>query len=170
MDQTVFNDVAQRDFDVDGLHLHIDWFRMTHLGVSVKYTLSVPGAVGNDRDVMAIYSAFLEKDWRFGTVDGKALGYSLGSSGSAGLDRPDGQGPVYHCSFSDSVILPLKTPGPIIFAPVILEDDAEGRQRPARYDMDHAIVLTPVFSQAVADRDAEVTPKPTLEPGEDISR
>ena len=170
LDQTVFNDVAQRDFDVDGLHLHIDRFRMTHLGISVEYTLSLPGAAGNDRDVMAIYNAFLEKDWRYGTVDGRALGYSLGSSCSAGLDLPYGQSPVYHCSFSDSVILPLKTPGPIIFAPVILEDDAEGRQRPARYDMDHAIVLTPVFSQAIADRDAEVTPKPTLEPGEDISR
>ena len=170
LDQTLFNDVAEHDFDVDGLHLHIDDFRMTHLGITVKYTLSLPGGARHDRDDMAAFNDFLDKQWRFGTVDGKALGYSLGGNGSAGLDRLDSQSPVYHCSWSDSVILSLKDFDQIVFAPVTIEDDAEGRQLPAVYDMAHAIRLTPVFSQSIAEREAKTTPEPTLEPGEDISR
>ena len=164
--QVLYNDVAERDFDVDGVHLHVDRFRMTHLGASIDYTLSVPGAAPDDREAMRKLNAALEHNWHFGTVDGKPLGYSLGGSGGAGLSPMEDGTPAYRAHWEDGVILPLEGLDALIFAPVTYGDDADGHQLPPGYDMTRAIRLTPVYSEAVAAAEAAATPEPTLTPEE----
>ena len=152
--EVIYNDVAEHDFDVDGLHLHIDDFRMTHLGASIDYTVSLNGATGFD--------GILDADWRFGAPDGRPLGYSMGGTGGASMETQEDGNRVYHCSWRENAILPLKDLDQIIFAPVRYDEDGQ-----MRYDMTRAITLTLVY-------DPDITPEPapvsTLEPGEDISR
>lgn len=161
--QALYNDVAEHDFDVDGVHLHVDSFRLTHLGARIEYTLSVPGRGLDDREAMRKLNDLLELHWNFGTVDGRPLGYSLGGSGSGGLDDAGGTA-SYRMSWEDSAILPLDGLEQIVFAPVTYRyDDANGSQQPPEYDMERAITLTPVF-----DPDAPA-PEPTLTPEEETA-
>lgn len=163
-EQTLFNDVAEHDFDVDGLHLHIDSFRMTHLGVRIVYTASVPGASGEDRQAVDRLNDFVDANWHFGALDGKTLGYSLGGSGGGGWSPLKDGTPAYRLSWSESVILPLDGLERIAFAPVTWRNDAQGNQLPPAYDMERAILLTPVYSESVARAEAAATPAPTPDP------
>lgn len=167
LEQAVYNDLKARDFEVDGCRVHVDAFTMTHLGVEIEYTLAIPGATRDDRDAMKRYEAILDKQWRFSAVDGTPLGYSLGGSGGAGLETLDDGTAVYHCSWRESLILPLSDIDEIIFAPVAYSDDAEGNQLPPEYDMDRALALTPVYDPDIV---ATETQAPIIEPGENISK
>lgn len=149
LEQTVYNDVAERDFDVDGVHLHVDDFRMTHLGISIKYTLSVPGQTEPDAAKQVSLNRFLGCEWGFGTTGGSTLGYSLGGSGGASRALTYDGSQVWHCGWSDSLILSLKDLDQIIFAPLVYEDDENGNQLPPVYDMERAITLKPIHGQAV---------------------
>lgn len=123
LSQTVYNDVIEHDFDVDGMHLHVDAFRMTHLGITIEYTLST--------------GDFPDENWGFCTPEGAPLGHSLGSTGSGALERLADGSAVCHCSCRDSLLLPLNGLGQIAFAP-------EG-------DVARGILLTPTFDPGVVD-------------------
>ena len=162
LDQTLYNDVAERDFDVDGVRLHVDRFRMTHLGARIEYTLSVPGSGLDDREAMGKLNALLEARWSFGTPDGHPLGWSLGGSGSGGLDA-SGDTVRYRMVWEDSAILPLADLDRILYAPVTYQNDADGNQMPPEYDMARAITLTPTYNP-----DAPA-PEPALSPEEETA-
>ena len=164
LEQVLYNDVAERDFDVDGLHIHIDSFRMTHLGVRIVYTASVPGASGEDRQAIDRLNDFVDSHWHFGAPDGGALGYSLGGSGGGGWSPLADGTPAYRLSCTENVILPLTGLEQIAFAPLTWRDDAQGNPLPPEYDMDRAILLTPVYSEDVARAEAAATPAPTPDP------
>ena len=164
LSQALYNDVAEHDFDVDGVHVHIDSFRMTHLGVRIVYTASVPGASGEDRQAMDRLNDFVDGHWHFCTPDGKAPGYSLGGSGSGGWSPLADWTPAYRMSWAEDVVLPLEGLDALLFAPVTWRDDDEGNQLPPAYDMDRAITLTPTYSEAVAQAEADATPEPTRDP------
>ena len=152
--EVVYNDVAEHDFEVGECRIHVDAFRMTHLGASIEYTVSAANTAG--------LGDTLNEDWRFGTLDGKPLGYSMGGNGGASMEERDDGTTVYHCSWRENAFLPLRDMESILFAPVSYDDDGQ-----MRYDMTRAVTLTPIY-------DPDITPEPapvsTLEPGEDISR
>ena len=152
--EVVFNDVAEHDFDVEDRHIHVNAFRMTHLGASIEYTVSAADAAGLD--------GLPDEDWRFGTPDGKALGFSMGGSGGASMEKRDDGTAVYHCSWREHAFLPLKDTETILFAPVSDDDDGQ-----MQYDATRAVTLTPVYNPDITPEPAPVS---TLEPGEDISR
>lgn len=163
-EQVLYNDVAERDFDVDGVHLHVDSFRMTHLGASIRYTASVPGASGEDAAAIQRLNDFVDAHWRFGTPDGKTLGYSLGGGGGGGWAPLADGTPAYSLSWTEDVVLPLTGLEQIAFAPVVWRDDAQGNQLPPEPDMDRAVVLTPMYSEEIAKAEAQATPQPTRDP------
>ena len=167
MPQALYNDVAEHDFDVGGLHLHVDSFRMTHLGVSLRYTVSVPDAAAGDRAAIDRLNSFVDSCWRFGTVDGKPLGYSLGAYGGGGWSPLADGTPAYGMNWTESAVLSLDGLEQIAFAPVTWRDDAQGNPLPPEYDMDQAITLTPVCSEDVARAEAQTTPRPTRDPAEE---
>ena len=167
LSQALYNDVAEHDFDVDGAHIHVDSFRMTHLGASIEYTVSLPGAKADDRAAVKALNDFIDGHWHFGTPEGESLGYSLGGSGGGGWSPLADGTPAYALSWSESLILPLDGLERIAFAPVTWRDDERGRQLPPEYDMDRAILLTPVYSEAVAEAEANATPVPTPPPEDD---
>ena len=166
LEEILFNDVAEHDFDCMGVHVHIDRFRMTHLGVAIEYTCSVPGAKGEDEAAIRKLNNFTDAHWRFGTVDGQPLGYSLGGEGGGGWAPLDDGTPAYHLSWRENAILPTDRMGRIILAPCEYVDDETGGNHPV-YDMDNAIVLDPVYSGSVAAIDAAATPAPTVDPSVD---
>ena len=166
MEEILFNDVAEHDFDRMGVHVHIDRFRMTHLGVAIEYTISVPGAKGEDEEAIRKLNDFEDVSWHFGTIDGQPLGYSLGGEGGGGWAPLDDGTPAYSMSWRESVILPTDSMGRIVFAPCEYVDDENGGNHPI-YDMENAIVLDPVYSGEVAAIDAAATPAPTVDPSVD---
>ena len=164
--ETLYNDVTQHEFDRMGVHVRVDRFRMTHLGVELRYTCSVPGAKADDQDAIDRLNAFVDEHWRFCGVDGRPLGYSLGGTGGGGWSPlPDGT-PAYELSWNESVLLSLEGMDEIAFAPCDYLDDPDGGNHPV-YDMENAIALTPVYSEAVAEIDASATPEPTEQPWDD---
>ena len=163
LDQTVYDDVAEHDFDLDGVHLHVDAFRMSHLGVRMESTLSVPGAAQDDPAAVARLNDVLERLWEFGTEDGKPLGFSLGGSGSTSWQPLADGTPAYRMHWEDGAIIPLTGLEKLIFAPVTRPDDKNGRQLRPVYDMDRALTLTPIRSGAAA------APEPALTPGEEAA-
>ncbi len=166
LEQVLYNDVAERDFDVDGCHLHVDSFRMTHLGARIGYTLSAPEG---DADAMRRLNDLLVLNWGFGTVDGEPLGFSLGASGSAGLNPRDGA-VSYSVCFEEHAILPLTDPERIVYAPVTYRDGADGDPQTPVYDLRRAITLTPIYAEEAAAQET-AAPQRDLDPGEtDLSR
>ena len=146
-----YNDVAVHDCDVKDFHLHVDAFRMTHLGISIDFTMSIPGATRQDRRAMARYNELINANWAFGTPDGRPLGYSLGATGGATLDAPEGGSAVYRFSLKDSLVLPLRDLGDVLLAPCEYRDGADGQSH-AVYDMDSAVTLTPIHADAAPGR------------------
>lgn len=148
--EAVRNDVTQRDFDVSDFHIHVEAFRMTHLGLSLEYTLSIPGAEPGDRR----YDDLLALEWRFCASDGKPLGESLGATGSAAREALEDGTVVYRCAYRDSTPLNLSEIESVLFVP-------DG-------DPQRAIRLTPTYNPDIPN--PSPSPKPTAEPGEDISK
>ena len=158
--ETLFNDVIEHDFDRFGVHIHIDSFRMTHLGASIEYTCTVPGA--EDADARRRLNAFIgDRRWRFGTPEGKSLGYSLGGNGGGGWRSPEDGVPAWRESWRDSAILPLSGIDEIIFAPCEYVDDEDGNH--PVYDLENAIALRPVYDADIAAAEARATPESTIE-------
>ena len=121
--QTVYNDVTEHDFNVNSVRLHVEAFRMTHLGIAIEYTLS--GGFSPD------------EVWGFFTPEGATLGESLGATGGAALEKREDGGAVYRCSYRDSVLLPLNGLRQIAFAP--------------QGDVARGILLTPTFNPDIVD-------------------
>ena len=154
-----FNDVAEHDFDRFGAHIHIDRFTLTHLGVEIEYTASVPGAATDDHDAMKALNDLIDRHWHFCTADGHSLGYSLGGTGGCGWSPLADGAPAYASSWSESAFIPLNGDVSILFAPTTWVDDPDGGNHPV-YDLENAIPLTPVYSEAVAEAEASATPEP----------
>ena len=158
--QVLYNDVENHDFDVKGVHLHIDSFRLSHMGISMKYTISVPGAQGEDPKAIALLNAYDSTgDWSldFGTIDGKPLyriGLLLGGGGSGGWAPLEDGTPAYSLSEKRTAMLPLEGLSQLIFAPRHFPEDENGNQLAPVYDMENAVVLTPVFNPAIAESEA----------------
>ena len=161
---TQYNDVQTHDFDLNGIRVHIDDFALSHTGASVAYTLSCPDADPSEaRDRLDRFVEATES-MAFGTVDGQPLGYTLEESGGAGFERlPDGA-PVWHVRVALTAMIPLEGVSQIILAPVTYPEDDFGNQRPPVYDMDLAIVLTPVHTEKAPVDPPESTPASEKEP------
>ena len=159
-----FNDVQKHDFDLNGVHIHIDDFSLSHTSASVAYTVSCPET---DPDAaQKKLNQFLEatESMAFGTIDGQPLGYTLEESGGAGFERlPEGT-PVWHVRFSLSAMIPLEKVEQIILAPVTYPEDDFGNQLSPIYDMDLAVALTPVHSDEAPSAQPKRTPTPEKDP------
>ena len=153
--QTVFNDVRERDFFIDGARYHIDAFRMTHMGVSIEYTVSGEG-LKNAVEASAHMA--------FGTPDGKPLGLELGTSGGGSREVLADGSDAWHFGLEVSALIPLNGIEQIILAPVEYPEDADGHQLPPVYDLNRALLLTPVYSEAL---ETIAKPSPTPAPLED---
>ena len=154
-DTTHFNDVSERDFDRFGAHIHIDRFSLTHLGVEIEYTVSVPGTAPDDPDAMRVLNAFIDCHWHFCTADGRSLGYSLGGTGGGGWSPLEDGTPAYAFSWSESAFIPLNGDVSLAFAPTAWVEDPDGGNHP-EYDLENAIPLTPIHSESAAG----TTPEP----------
>lgn len=140
LDQTAFNDVAEHDFDFDGLHLHVDEFRLTHTGVSIRYTITAP--TGEEKRLNAYVNAC--EVLSFCTPEGKPIGMILDESGSGGMQHTAEGRPYFVASLDVSAFIPLADLRQIVLAPVEYPDDEQGNQLPPIYDMERAITLTPI--------------------------
>lgn len=153
--QTVYNDVKEHDFYVEGVRIHIDGFRLTHTGVEFKYTVS------GDR-----LDDYLDQTEHMGfcTPDGRSIGLMLGANGGGGRTAlPDGS-PAFSIDLSASALIPLNGLTQVLYAPVDYPEDDQGRQLPPVYHMDRALVLTPTWSD-----EAEAGPSPSAkEEGEPL--
>ena len=163
--ETLYNDVAVHDYERFGLNIHINLFRMTHLGVYIDLTCSVPGAKADDPDAIKRLNDFMDLDWRFGNVEGDDLGYTLGASGGGGWSPLIDGTPAYHMTLHESALLSLSGIDQLIFAPCGYNDENESEPRLV-YDMENAIALKPVYSEAIAEAELNATPDPTLTPEE----
>lgn len=136
----LFDDVANRDFEMDGLRLHVEDFRLTHTGISMRYTVTDPEGDS------ARLNAYMEScaQLSFCTPTGKPLGLTLDESGSASMTRLSDGSPAIDAHLEISAFIPLKDSGAILLAPVSYPEDAQGRQLPPVYDMERAVTLTPV--------------------------
>lgn len=165
----LYNDVEVRDFDRLGLRVHIDRFHMTHLGIEIEYTVSAPGV---DTDPSARMDAFEALEWRFCDADGESLGYDLGGmGGSGGIDALADGTPARHHTWCEDVLLPLEGLDQVFLAPCEWVDNESDNGNHPVYDMENAIALTPVYSEAIAKSEVSITPTPTIEEKEfDLSR
>lgn len=151
----LYNDVAEHDFDRLGLHVHIDRFRMTHLGVEIECTVT-----GKQLETS------VQSDWRFCDPEGKPLGPSLGGEGGGSRIVLGNGGTAWHFIWREDVLMLLNEIDQIAFAPCEYVDDPDGGNHPV-FDMENAIILTPVYDEDTA----EASPAPSIEPGElDLSR
>lgn len=156
--QAVYNDVEKHDYDVMGLHLHIDRFRMSHTGIRMAYTISVPSDMDEESaaKLLNAFSDTTDSQWDFGTVDGKPLeGLFLGGSGSGGaiFDDDGNFTNAYAESLEKRMFLPLEGLSQIIFAPTRYPED--GDRQKSVYDMENAVLLTPTFNPAIAEAEAK---------------
>ena len=160
--QALYNDVAEHDFDVKGVHLHVDRFRMTHLGVELNCTVSAPGLDADEarRRLNAFFDLSTEWTWDFGTIDGRDPGFSLGGDGGVSRVQLEDGTVVYRVSWRQSCVQPLTELRQLIYAPMRYPEGAEEPE----YDMENAVILTPVYSEAVAAAEASATPTPAPEP------
>ncbi|MBR1820963.1 MAG: hypothetical protein IJ769_05000 [Clostridia bacterium] len=155
--QTVYNDVEKHDYDVAGLHLHIDSFRMTHMGIRMKYTISIPEAKSLDENIERLNGFSTDFGyWDFGTIDGKELcALFLDGSGGGGSEELADGGINYWFTIDDRMIIQLDGIQQIVFAPKDYPEDENENQLPPVYDMENAIVLTPTFNEALAAQQAQ---------------
>lgn len=156
--QALLNDVEQHDYDVKGVRLHIDRFRMSHTGIRMAYTISVPSDM-DETSAAKLLNAFSDiqnGDWGFCTVDGRPLeGLFIGGSGGGGaiFDDDGTFANAYEESLEWRMFLPLDGLSQICFAPASYPE-GDGPQTPV-YDMANAVLLTPTFNPAIAEAEAK---------------
>ena len=139
-EQTVYNDVAEHDFYIRDTRFHVDGFRLSHTGVELRLTVSGDG--------MAQW-ADGSTQLGFCTREGRELGLMLSAEDSSGrIALADGS-PAYALSLNTHALIPLKGLEVVLLAPVTYPEDAQGRQLSPVYDLDRALVLTPVFNEAL---------------------
>lgn len=166
-EQALYNDVAEHEFERDGCQVTVERFRMTHLGASVALRVTAPEGLDWETGVnrcWAVYEPEGSHTWTFLRGDGSPLfavnqGGTMG--GAAGNMDADDQSIEFHLD-ADGII-PLEGIDTILFVPV----SYEGTE--ATYYMDDAFELKPIFSEAIAEADANATPVPTLTPEEEAA-
>ena len=166
--QTVYDGVAEREFEVNGCRLTVEDFHMTHLGANFQLRVTAPAGMNEEEGMRLASSVAFPGQvnehgytWSLLRPDSSELALDEGWEGGAGYQpMPDGTA-SYGLSYDIDGIIPLEGLEKVILMPCRLAYD-ENDNKTFDYLKDWAVELTPILSQAQGTAE----PVQTLSPEE----
>ena len=152
LEQTVYDGVAEREFEVNGCKLTVEDFHMTHLGASFRLRVTAPAGLSGEEGMRLASSVAIPGQvnehgytWSLFRPDGSELALDQGWEGGAGYQPlPDGTA-SYGLSYDIDGIIPLDELEKVLLMPYRLAYDENGNKT-FDYMTDWAIELTPKMS------------------------
>ncbi len=149
---TVFNDLEEHRFELDGASIEITDFYMSRLCVSFKGTVTW-------NDGRCFENGDVSRNFMILRPDGTELGQNLSHFLCSDSNETGNQ---YGIDGEISGFIPVEGLTEVLLAPVSQDESEDGMH----YDLEDAIVLKPIFNAERARAEANATPDPTQDPAE----
>ncbi|MBR2796844.1 MAG: hypothetical protein IKE17_03740 [Clostridia bacterium] len=165
--QTVYDGVAEREFEVNGCKLTVEDFHITHLGASFRLRVTAPAGMNEEEGMRLASSVAFPGQvnehgytWSLLRPDGSELALDQGWEGGAGYQPlPDGTA-SYGINYDINGIIPLDGLEKVILMPYRLAYD-ENDNKTFDYRKDWAVELTPILrpAQTIAEPIQTLSPE-----------